>query len=412
MAQEQRITGIDLGSTAIRVVVGQFEEGQKLQLIGVAEVPSEGVSKGAITSIEDSVTAISSALEKAERMTGQPIERAYVGLNGTHILSQESHGVIAVSRADNEIQEEDVERVIEAAQAVSTPPNYEILHIIPRGYSVDDQHGIKDPVGMTGIRLEVHAQIILGLTSQIKNLTKCVYRTSVDIDDLVYGILAAGECVLTKRQKELGVALVNIGSSTTSIMVFEEGDVLHTKVLPIGSGHITNDIAIGLRSSIDIAERLKVEFGTALPDEVGKKEDISLDEVGGSAEEVVSRHQVAEIIEARLEEIYKMIEKELVSIDRASMLPAGIVLIGGGVKLAGAVEVAKRTFRLPASLGFPLDPVTAIDKLNDPAFATAVGLVYWGALAAQRGGGSLFSRFSSFGHATDGIKKWLRSLVP
>lgn len=412
MAQEQLITGIDIGSTAIRVVVGQIEEGQKPRLIGVAEVPAEGVSKGAITSIEDAVTVISSALEKTERMTGQQIDHAYVGLNGTHILSQESHGVIAVSRADNEIQEEDVERVIEAAQAVSTPQNYEILHIIPRSYSVDDQHGIKDPVGMTGIRLEVHAQIILGLTSQIKNLTKCVYRTSVDIDDLVYGILAAGECVLTKRQKELGVALVNIGSATTSIMVFEEGDVLHTKVLPVGSGHITNDIAIGLRSSIDIAERLKTEFGTALPEEVGKKEDISLDEVGGSAEEVVSRHQIAEIIEARLEEIYKMVEKELVSIDRASMLPAGIVLVGGGVKLAGAVDVAKRVFRLPSSIGYPLEPMTAIDKLNDPAFATAVGLVYWGALAAQRGGKSLFSRFSSMGHATDSMKKWLRSLVP
>lgn len=412
MPQEQLITGIDIGSSAIRVVVGQLDDTQKPNLIGVAEVPAEGISKGAITSIEDAVTAISSALEKTERMTGQPIEHAYIGLNGLHILSQESHGVIAVSRADNEIQEEDVERVIEAAQAVSTPANYEILHIIPRSYSVDDQHGIKDPVGMTGIRLEVHAQIILGLTSQIKNLTKCVYRTSVDIDDLVYGILAAGEAVLTKRQKELGVALINIGSATTSIMVFEEGDVLHTKVLPVGSGHITNDIAIGLRSSIDIAERLKIEFGTALPDEVGKKEDVTLDEVGGSADEVVSRHQIAEIIEARLEEIFKMVEKELSSIDRAGMLPAGIVLIGGGVKLSGTVEVAKRMFRLPSTVGYPQETVTAIDKLNDPAFATAVGLVYWGALASHKGSSSLLSRFSSMNQTTDTIRKWFRSLVP
>ncbi len=412
MAQEQLLTGIDIGSTAIRVVVGQITETPKPQLIGVADVPAEGISKGSITSIEDAVAAISSALEKAERMTGRPIERAYVGMNGLHITSQESHGVIAVSRADNEIQDEDVERVIEAAQAVSTPPNYEILHIIPRSYSVDDQHGIKDPVGMTGIRLEVHAQIILGLSSQIKNLTKCVYRTSVDIDDLVYGILAASECVLTKRQKELGVALVNIGSSTTTIMVFEEGDVLHTKVLPVGSGHITNDIAIGLRSSIDIAERLKIEFGTALPDEVGKKEDVSLDEVGGPAEEMVSRRQIAEIIEARLEEILKMVEKELASIDRAGMLPAGVVLIGGGVKLPGVVEVAKRVFRLPSMIGYPLDPLTAIDKLNDPAYTTAIGLVYWGGLAVQKGNPSLFSRFSSMNQATDRIKRWFRSLVP
>lgn len=412
MAQEQLLTGIDLGSSFIRVVVGQLTDTGKPNLIGVAEVPSDGISKGVITSIEDAVTAISTALEKAERMTGQPIDRAFVGMNGMHIIAQESHGVVAVSRADNEVHEDDVERVIEAAQAVATPPNYEILHIIPRTYAVDEQHGIKDPVGMTGIRLEVEARIILGLASHIKNLTKCVYRTSVDIEDLVFGPLAAAEAVLTKRQKELGVALVNIGAATTSVLIFEEGDVLHTKILPVGSGHMTNDIAIGLRSSIDIAERLKVEFGTALPDDVQKREDISLDEVGGSADEVVSRRQIAEIIEARLEEILKLVEKELSSVDRAGLLPAGVVLTGGGVKLDGVVDVAKRVFRLPSTLGYPLDILSAVDKLNDPAFSTAVGLVYWGALATQRGGSSMFSRFSSVNQATDKIRRWLRSFVP
>ncbi len=396
----------------IRVVVGQPTETGKPNLIGVAEVPSEGISKGTVTSIEDAVSSISSALEKAERMTGHPIERAFVGINGMHVVAQESHGVVAVSRADNEIQEEDVERVIDAAQAVATPPNYEILHIIPRSYTVDEQHGIKDPVGMTGIRLEVDARIILGLSSQIKNLTKCIYRTSVDIDDLVLGALAAGEAVLSKRQKELGVALINIGSATTSLTVFEEGDVLHVKILPVGAGHITNDVAIGLRSSIDIAERLKIEFGTALPDEVGKKEDLSLDEVGGSADESVSRRQIAEIIEARLEEILRLVDKELQSIGRSGMLPAGAVLIGGGVKLQGVVEVAKRIFRLPSSIGYPLEPMSAIDKLNDPAFTTAIGLVYWGSQASLRGGNSLFSKFSSVNQATDRIKRWFRTLVP
>jgi cell division protein FtsA len=413
MAHETFLTGIDLGSTTIRVVVGQPTETGSVNLLGVADIPSEGVSKGSVTSIEDAVTAISAALERAERMTGQPIERAIVGMNGTHILAQESHGVVAVSRADNEIHEDDVERVIEAAQAVATPPNFEILHIIPRTFTVDEQRGIKDPVGMTGFRLEVDAQIIQGLSSQIKNLTKCVFRTSIDIDDLVLGVLAASEAVLTKRQKDLGVALVDIGSSTTSMMVFEEGDVLHTKVLPIGAGHITNDIAIGLRTSIDIAERLKVEYGTALPGEVGKKEDVALDEVGGSSDEAVSRRQIAEIIEARLEEILTMVDKELQSIDRSGMLPAGVVLVGGGAKLPGLVEVAKRQFRLPASVGYPLDIVTAIDKLNDPAFATAIGLAYWGALAAKRSSGeSLLSRFSSVGQVTGKIQKWFKSLIP
>lgn len=413
MAQESLLTGIDLGSTTVRVVVGQPTESGTVNLIGVAEVPSEGISKGSVTSIEDAVTAISSALERAERMTGQPIDRAAIGMNGTHITSQESHGVVAVSRADNEIHEDDVERVIEAAQAVATPPNYEILHIIPRTFTVDEQRGIKDPIGMTGFRLEVDAQIIQGLSSQVKNLTKCVFRTSVDIDDLVLGVLAASEAVLTKRQKELGVALVDLGAATTSMIVFEEGDVLHTKVLPVGAGHITNDIAIGLRTSIDIAERLKVEFGTALPEEVGKKEDVGLDEVGGSSGEAVSRRQIAEIIEARLEEILKMVDKELQSIDRSGMLPAGIVLVGGGAKLPGVVEVAKREFRLPASVGYPLDIVTAIDKLNDPSFASAIGLTYWGSLAAKKGAnGSILSRFSSVGQVTGKIQKWFKSLMP
>lgn len=411
MAHEKLLTGIDIGSTMIRVVVGQVtDDNSKPNLIGVAEFPAEGVSKGAITSIEDTVTCLSGALEKAERMTGQPVDRAFIGINGLHVTVQESHGVIAVSRADNEIHEDDVDRVIEAAQAVSTPANYDILHIIPRAFAVDDQRGIKNPVGMTGIRLEVEANIILGLSSQIKNLTKCVFRTSVDIEDLVFGPLAAAECALTKRQKDLGVALVTIGSATTSVLVFEEGDLLHMKVLPVGSGHITNDIAIGMRSSIDVAERLKIEFGTALPDDVGKKEEVRLDDVGGSADESVSRHQIAEIIEARLEEILKMVDKELSAAGRAGMLPAGIVLTGGGVKLPGTVEVAKRIFRLPCAIGTPVDALTAIDKLNDPAFTTAVGLVHWGLVSNDRQ--SSGSPFSSMNQATDKIRHWFKSLMP
>lgn len=410
MAQDDIVTGIDIGSTTTRVVVGHIGETEKPNLIGVAEVPSEGVSKGAVTSIDDAVAVISSSLEKAERMCGQPLQHAYVGVNGSHLVSQQSHGVVAVSRADNEIHQDDYERVIEAAQAVATPPNYEILHVIPRSFTVDDQRGIKDPIGMNGIRLEVDTQIILGLASQIKNLTKCIYRTSIDIDDLVVNALAASEAVLSKRQKELGVALIDVGAATTNIMVFEEGDVLHTKTLPVGAGHITNDIAIGLRTSIDTAERLKVEFGTAVPDEVGKKDEITLDEVGGSAEESVARKHIAEIIEARLEEILKLADKELQGIDRSGMLPAGIVLIGGGVKLPGTVEVAKRIFRLPASIGAPLELVTAIDKLNDPSYATAVGLVLWGvAAASSEKGGGLGSRFSSVGQATDKIKQWFKA---
>ncbi|MFH1598406.1 MAG: cell division protein FtsA [Patescibacteria group bacterium] len=415
MARESIITGVDIGSNAVRVMVGQRNAVEEpLQIIGVGEVPSEGISKGVVTSIEDAVSSISKGLEKAERMTGIPIEHAYIGIGGTHVISQDSHGVIAVSKADGEIKEEDVERVIEAAQAVATPPNYEILHVIPRSFTVDDQKGIKDPIGMSGIRLEVDAQIIQGLTAQIKNLTKSVYRTSVDIDDLVLGILASAEACISKRQKELGVVLVNIGSATSSLMVFEEGDVLHTAILPIGAGHITNDIAIGLRTSIEIAEKIKLDYGSALPKDISKHQEIDLSNIEESEEGLVSQKQVAEIIEARLEEIYKMVDKELKEIDRSGLLPAGVVLSGGGSKLPGAVEVAKRIFKLPSTIGYPSEIITAIDKVKDPSFTVAVGLVLWGSQMEDKvGGRKIFSTdFSSVSKATDKMKSWFKSLMP
>lgn len=415
MAKEEIITGLDIGSTTVRVAVGQFNPAdKKIHVLGASEQPTEGINKGAVTSIEDAVSTISGALEKAERMTGIPVEHAFVGINGSHITSQESHGVVAVSKADGEIKEEDVERVIEAAQAVATPPNYEILHVIPRSFTVDNQKGIKDPIGMTGIRLEVDAQIIQGLTSQIKNLTKCVYRTGVDIDDLVLGILAAAEAALSKKQKDLGVALLNLGGATTSLMVFEEGDVLHTAILPIGSGHITNDIAIGLRTSITLAEKIKLEYGSALPAEINKREEIDLSELDSKEEGVVSRKHIAEIIEARSEEIFKMVDKELQKIDRSGLLPAGIVLTGGGTKLPGLIEVAKKEFRLPASLGYPLElGSSAVDKVNDLNFSTAVGLLYWGVGLSEREGRKLsIPKFSSVSDVTSKMKKWFKSLIP
>lgn len=417
MPREEIITGIDIGSSNIRIAVGQFNPGEaKVHILGVAENETEGVSKGSVTSIEEAVSSISGALEKAERMIGFPIERALVGINGTHIISQESHGVVAVSKADGEIREDDIGRVVEAAQAIATPPNYEILHVIPRSFTVDNQRGIKDPVGMTGIRLEVDAQIIQGLSSQIKNLTKAIYRTSVDIDDLVFGVLAAAEAVVTKRQKELGVALVNIGMSTSSMMVFEEGDVLHTAILPVGAGHITNDIAIGLRTSIEVAEKVKLEFGSALPEEINKREGINLEEISPAENAVIPRKHVAEIIEARLEEIFKLVNKELQKINRSGLLPAGIILTGGGAKLPGLIEVAKKEFRLPAAIGYPQGIVSAIDRVNDPAYTTAVGLVIWGIGLTQQGkGGGSFIPIPGRDRIKDGIsrfKKLFKSIIP
>ncbi len=414
MARPNFYTGLDIGSATIRVVVGQRQAtAEGLHILGAAEGPAEGIAKGTITSIEDAVPSISSTLEKVERMTGVPIEQATVSINGTHIVSQESHGIVAVAKADGEIKPNDVDRVIEAAQAVATPPNYEILHVVPRVFSVDNQHGVKDPVGMSGMRLEVDAQIIQGLSAQIKNLQKAVFRTGVNITDLVLSVLASALACATKRQKELGVAVVNLGATTTGLMVFEEGEVMHMKILPVGTSHITNDIAIGLRIGIDLAEKVKLEFGSAYPDEVQKREEFNLHELGGD-DLLVSRRHVAEIIEARVEEIFKMVDRELQHIDRSGLLPAGILLTGGGAKLSGLVAIGKREFRLPVAVGFPQGYTSAIDKIQDPAFTTALGLASWSVEMEAKHGilNRLPVKFSAVNESVDRMRRWFKSLLP
>jgi cell division protein FtsA len=418
--KEKFITGLDIGTAYIRTVTGQYNpQDGNFYIVGCGEVPSAGISKGIIISIEDAVSSVTAALEQTERMIGSPIERVFAGISGSHIVAQESKGVITVSRANGEIKEDDVERAIAAAQTVATPPNYEILHVIPKDFTIDNQTGIKDPVGMTGIRLEVNTQIILGLSSQIKNITKAVYRTGVEIDDLVLSVLANAESVLTKRQKELGVALVNIGESTTSVAVFEEGDLLTTTVIPLGSNHVTADIAIGLRTSLDTAEDIKIEYGQAVPNEINKREEINISDFSDTDEDSVSLKYVSEIIEARMEEIFDHVDKELIAIDRSGLLPAGIVITGGGAQLPGIVEVAKKRFRLPASLGYPQNINTAIDKVNNLAFTSAIGLAYWGAETLGTEQTSLFGKFKFPAIRLKSVvellakgKKWIKSLMP
>jgi len=414
MPRHEFFTGLDIGSSAIRVVVGQVSPtGEGMTIVGAAEGPAEGIAKGSVTSIEDAVSSISSVLEKAERMTGVPVEEAVVSMNGPLITSQDSHGIVAVAKADGEIKQNDVDRVLEAAQAVATPPNFDILHRIPRSFTVDNQRGVKDPIGMSAMRLEVEAQIIQVPTAQLKNLEKAIYRTSVSIGDIVLSVYASSYACVTKRQKELGVALLNIGASTSSLMVFEEGDVLLTKILPIGGSHITNDIAIGLRVSIDQAEKIKMEYGTAMPAEVQKHDDVNLQDVGGD-DTVISRKHIAEIIEARVEEMFKMVDRELQHIDRSGLLPAGIILTGGGAKLPGLVDVAKREFRLPAAVGLPQDYTTAIEKIHDPVFTTALGLASWAAESHGHSGvmNTLAGGMSTVGNTVDSMRRWLKGLLP
>ncbi|MBT5338741.1 cell division protein FtsA [Candidatus Falkowbacteria bacterium] len=413
---ENIIAGLDIGSSHIRIVVGQTSragETEQLNVIGVVEVPAQGLNKGAVVSIEDVVSSISACLEKAERMIGLPIENAWVGIGGTHISSQESNGVIAIARTSGEIQENDVERVIEAARAVAAPVNYEILHVVPKNFSIDNQTGVKDPIGMSGIRLEVTTQVIRALNSQVKNLTKCIYRIGLDINDLVLSVLAAAEAVLSPRQKELGVALVDIGASTTKVIVFEEGDVLHVSVLPIGADHITADLAIGLQTSLDVAERIKIEIGTALPKNFEKEDEINLRDHGGE-DQVFSKKYIAEIVEARVEEVFEKVDQELQKINRSGLLPAGIILIGGGSKLPGLIEVGKRKTMLPVSLGASKKFNTAVDKVNDLSFVTGLGLVMWGYNVMNEKGMARFglsNQFKSVKEAADKMKKWVKNLI-
>jgi cell division protein FtsA len=382
MADDALFAGIDIGSTSVRIAVGQrvpaSGDKEQVHIIGASEVSSEGISRGTINSIEDAVSSVSGAIEKVERMTGMPVGTAWVSIAGASVTMIESKGVVAVSRPDGEVRDEDVDRAVDAAQTVATPVNYEIVHVIPKSFLVDGQKGIKDPVGMSGIRLEVDAQIIQGLSSHIKNLTKCVYRTGVNIERLVLGTLAAAEVTATRRQKELGVAVVTIGGSTTNLAVFEEGDILHLASIPIGADHITADLAIGLRTSIDVAERVKVQYATATPKEFGKTDVLHLRDVGAAEDEEVKLQYVSRIVEARCEELFERIDKELKKIERSGMLPAGVVLTGGGAKLPGLVELAKEKLRLPASLGYPMSVTSITDRSNDLGFTTAIGLVQWG----------------------------------
>ncbi|MEK7655766.1 MAG: cell division protein FtsA [Patescibacteria group bacterium] len=380
--KDEILVGIDLGSSRIRIAVGQVSLSDNrrtsVNIIGLTESPSNGFSKGCITSLEDAVSAISSSLEQTERLVGVPIQSALVGIGGSHITASKAKGVIGVSRPDGEIRKEDVDRAIESARAGANPANMEILHLLPQRFTVDGQKDIKDPIGMQGIRLEADVLVVQGLTSHVKNITRAVFRTRLDIDELVYAPLAAAEAVLTSRQKELGVCVLCIGASTSGLTVYEDGELLHATTIGIGSDHITSDVAIGLRVALDVAEVIKRERGSAVPEDVGRRDEIDVQEYGADQSEIVSIQYISEIIEARVEELLEKVEDELKKIDRSGMLPAGIVFTGGGAKLSGLIHVAKRILQLPAFVGQAQVQSSLPELAHDPAYSTAVGLVQWG----------------------------------
>lgn len=416
MSKELYMTGLDIGTQNIRVVQAkQDSETGTFTIIGASEVPAAGLRKGVIVDIEEAVSSISQALERVERMTGVPVSEVNVSVGGSHIASVPSHGVIAVSRADGEITENDIIRCIDASQAISIPQNREVLHVFPKTFTLDGQTGIKDPLGMSGIRLEVSTIIVQAGLPFIKNLNRAILQAGLEVQDLVLAPIAAAESVLTKRQKDLGVVVIDLGAGTTSMAVYEEGDLLHTQVLPVGCMHITNDIAIGLRCSIETAEKVKLMYGHADPKAVSKIEDIDLSKIDSAEDALISQQYVVEIIEARLEELLEHVNGELKKISRDGKLPAGVVLTGGGSNLPGILEFVKKYLRLPVQIGKPQNVTTVIDRVDDPSFATAVGLVLWGGKFSSGGSGGSMPQFLKNIISSDSLsrlQKWVKSFLP
>lgn len=410
MPKERVLASLDIGSAKIRTVVA-VAEGDRDQevpnIIGVGISPSLGMRKGNVIDVEELIHNIISSLEDAERMAGVPVNHVYVGMSGAHIEAFDSRGVIAIS--GSEITMEDVARVLDAAQAVSIPSNRRILHIEPKTYTVDEQRGIKNPVGMTGIRLEVEAHIITGHIQHVKNIEKCVDQAGVDVDELVPATIAAAEAVLTKRQKELGVVVIDVGAGCTSVVVFEEGTILHSVSIPLGGESVTNDIAIGLRTSIDTAEKIKIEYGSVLPEEIPEREMIDLSTVSKVDTQTVSKRYMGEIMQARYYEIFSLVQKELEKIGRSGMLPAGALLTGAAVKAPGVLDLSRDVIGLPVQMGFPVDIGGVIEKVDDPAYATALGALVWG---MREGNTSRSMGSFQMKRTVQQVGSWFKSLLP
>ena len=419
MSRSNYYVGLDIGSANIRALIAEeITPDEPLRVVGIGMAPSEGIRRGSVVNVEAVAKAVNVVLEQAERMAGHPAETVIVGVSGTEITCQNALGVIAVGRADGEVTYDDTTRVLEEVQArLTLPLNREIIHVIPKDYRLDDQKNIKDPLGMHGVRLEMNALVVSDSTARLKNSSRSLEQAGTNPDSFVVEPLASAEAVLHQKQKELGTVLVNIGGSTTSVAVFEDGDLLHLAVLPVGGAHITNDIAIGLRTSIEVAEAVKLQYGIASPREVSKKEEIDLGMIDSQEEGLVSRYHVAEIIEARLEEIFTFVNIELKNIGREGLLPGGSVLTGGGALLPGIVELAKSTLRLPSQIGYPKPLGGILDEVDNPQFATAIGLI----LLAQSTGGEKksFSAHKIFGTLPEGVqslakrvKHWSQRFLP
>jgi cell division protein FtsA len=397
------VVGLDIGTTKICTVVAEVVDGQ-VNIIGLGTHPSKGLRKGVVINIESTVQSIKKAVEEAELMAGVHLTSVYAGIAGGHIKGINSHGVIAVK--NKEIGPTDVKRVIDAASAVAMPMDREVIHIIPQEFIVDDQDGIKDPVGMSGVRLEGRVHIVTGAITSAQNIIKCANRAGLDVDDIVLEQLGSSEAVLTQEEKDLGVAIIDIGGGTTDLVIFSSGSIKHTAVFSLAGSHITNDISMGLRTPAEEAEKIKIRYGCALTSLVRKDDTIEVPSVGGRKPRVLSRYTLAEIIEPRVEEILALVHNEILRTGYGNLIASGIILTGGSALLEGVPELAEQIFNVPVRRGTPIGIAGLVDLVNSPMYATGVGLVLYGSRnqAQSRfkvGEGNIFSK------VTHRMREWI-----
>ncbi|MCP4567283.1 MAG: cell division protein FtsA [FCB group bacterium] len=381
MSQTRTLTGLDIGTTKILALIAEIDDNETVpRLVGLGMVPSDGLRRGVVVDLEKTVRAISKAISDAELMAGVKVESVIAGLSGEHIRSINSHGVIAVSRSDHEIVEGDVDRVIDAARAVAIPADREIIHVLPQEFVIDEQSGIKVPVGMSGIRLEAEVHIVTAAATAVRNIYRAINRCELEVEALVLESLASSYALLTDEEQELGVAVIDLGGGTTDVAVYFDHSIRHTSTVPLGAKNVTNDIAIGLRTPIDQAEEIKLNYGSAMPSLVNADEMISVPGVGSRAARDISRHVLASIVGPRMEEILGMAQREVKKANYPDTLAAGIILTGGGALLPGAAELAEQMFDMPVKIGMPRGFDGLTDMADSPIHSTGVGLVQYGVL--------------------------------
>lgn len=379
MPKNSYIVGLDIGTKKIACIIAEVTEENKIEIIGIGTADSKGLRKGVVVNLDATVNSIKKAQEEAELMAGVEIDSAFIGLSGAHIKSFNSRGVIAVSGRNREITREDIKRVIEQSKALSIPPDREIIHIIPQEFVVDEQDGIKDPLGMSGIKLEVNVHIVTSATTSIQNLRTCISRADIEIEQIVLNQIATSTSTLTHDEMELGVGLVDIGGGTTEVAIFERGSLWYTSIIPIGGDNFTNDIAVGLRTPIPEAERIKKKFGCVSSPLLDEQETIEVPSVGrGKKPRVLSRQLLADVIQPRAEEIFRLVDNDIKRMGYEKSLNSGIVLTGGTSLLEGLEEVAEEIFDLPVRRGDPTGIGGLVDRVNTPDYATLVGLILYG----------------------------------